>query len=289
MPVGRHGGLATAETDTRLSSISDRWATRGSVARSRQSVAAFRFQGGAFMRGIGFRPGCHVAELLEGCLCTPASALDASQHPAFRPPLFRDTFGAPEPHRDLAVRGSLRLAFQRQQKLAVAIVPCPCPSQPRDRAPRQASSMRTTSRISSRPPSSGKIEPTGKRTCTERPGYSILGISAQSSSRSPVVEAARGMERADAFERRNRPLGRLHGDRAGLGRERGRQQVGMAEHRLAFGKVPDRPSRRVAGRPAGPANRSGPASPALRLALPRAGGFVPVRACNRAWPGGRQA
>ena len=89
--------------------------------------------------------------------------------------------------------------------------------------------MRTTSRISSRPPSSGKIEPTGKRTCTERHGYSILGISAQSSSRSPVVEAARGMERADAFERRNRPLGRLDGDRAELGRERGRQQVGMAE------------------------------------------------------------
>ncbi len=74
-------------------------------------------------------------------------------------------------------------------------------------APSQTSSMRTTSRISSRPPSSGKIEPTGKRTCTERPGCSILSISAPSSSRSPdrLAPLSRASRTSGAASRVIRP------------------------------------------------------------------------------------
>ena len=53
------------------------------------------------------------------------------------------------------------------------------------------------------------------------------------------------MERTVAFEGRDRALGRIDGGRARLAGQRSRQQVGMAEHRLALGKVPHRPSRRV--------------------------------------------
>ena len=58
-----------------------------------------------------------------------------------------------------------------------------------------------------------------------------------------MVEAARGIERAIAFERRNGALRRIDGDRAQLAGEGCGEQVGMAEHRLALGKVSDRPDR----------------------------------------------
>ena len=134
------------------------------------------------------RPGRHLPVLLEDRPGAPAPALETPEHPAVRPPLVRDPFGAPEPDRDLALGEPFRLALQRQQKLAVAAVPRSRPGRGTG-APSQTSSMRTTSRISRRPPSSGKTVPGGRRTRTERPGCSILSISAPPASLSPESAA----------------------------------------------------------------------------------------------------
>ena len=96
-----------------------------------------------------------------------------------------------------------------------------------------------------------------------------LGFPRQRRVRGPVpavIETPRGMETALAFERRNRAFGRIDGDRARLAGKRCGQQVGMTEHRLALGKVPHRPGRRIARRPARTREQIRPEQPALRLA-----------------------
>ena len=117
-----------------------------------------------------------------------------------------DPFGAPEPDRGLALREPFRLAFERQQELAVAVVPRARPGRGSG-APSQTSSMCTTSRIRCSPPSSGKTVPAGKRTCIERPGPSILSISAPSSRRSPVsaVPLSAASRTSGAAPRATRP------------------------------------------------------------------------------------
>lgn len=49
------------------------------------------------------------------------------------------------------------------------------------------------------------------------------------------------MKSSVAFERRDRVLGGIDGDRARLAGERRRQQIGMVEHGLALGEVSYRP------------------------------------------------
>ena len=95
---------------------------------------------------------------------------------------------APEPDCDLALREPVRLAFQRQQKFGVPVVPRPRPGRGTG-APSQTSSMVATSRTSRRPPSSGKTAPRGRRTWTDRPSRSIRSIKTPSPSRSPVSVA----------------------------------------------------------------------------------------------------
>ncbi len=130
-------------------------------------------------------PGRHVAILFQDRLRPRPAALDAGMHPAAFVVLLRDPLQAPEPHRDLAPRKPLRLAFQRQQQLSV-----PVPRARPDRGagnPAQTSSMAATSRSRTRrsPPSSGKTAPRGRRTGTDTPGRSIRSIRAPSARRSP--------------------------------------------------------------------------------------------------------
>ncbi len=103
----------------------------------------------------------------------------------------------------------------------------------------------------------------------------------------PVPDDRGRVRRAVAFERGNRALRRIDGDRARLAGQRRRQQVGMAEHRLALGKVRDRPGRRVARRPARTREQVRPEEPAFGLAANRSGPRSPrsaLRAAARTLP-----
>ena len=75
-----------------------------------------------------------------------------------------------------------------------------------------------------------------------------------------VVETPGRVQSALAFEFRDGPLRRLHRDRARLPGKRRCQKIPVAEHRLAFGKVLDRPASGLrAGCPRS-VNRSGAGS-----------------------------
>ncbi len=133
-------------------------------------------------------PHRQVAVLLQDRLRPRPAALDAGMHPAAVVVLLRDPLPAPEPLRDLAPGEPFRLAFQRQQKFGVSVLPRPRPGRGAG-APSQTSSMVATSRTSRSPPSSGKTAPRGRRTWIDRPARSILSIKAPSPSRSPESAA----------------------------------------------------------------------------------------------------
>ena len=131
--------------------------------------------------------GGHVTELLHDRLRLLQPALDPRVHPAVGVIFRVDPVPAPDLRGDLPVRPALGLALQRQQKL---VIPVPR-TRPRRgaRTPDQTSSIRSTSRTSSNPPSAGNASPPGMRIWAAAPFSSILSNRAPSPSRSPESDA----------------------------------------------------------------------------------------------------
>ena len=80
----------------------------------------------------------------------------------------------------------------------------------------------------------------------------------------PVIEAGSGVEDPLALKLGDGALCGIDRDRAGLAGKRRREQIGMAEYRLAFSEVVRRPGRGIGRVPRGPGEQIG----RHRLALP---------------------